>query len=176
MFQYRHKQIHINITSFIFRHDDVILLFLSGSFFSLASKPASLLANELLPANVPFWSLFPCNCASRWFPVQLCPRVWTSLENGRVAAKPPGPPVEGTTLHYSCHAGFILEGRNMTHCTKLGKWDAPKPTCLCEYLTDDARLLSAVDRCCCLCKKSLDSNHSQTCRNISVLDGFHVRS
>ncbi|TWW80009.1 Gamma-aminobutyric acid type B receptor subunit 1 [Takifugu flavidus] len=64
--------------------------------------------------------------------LQLCPRVWTSLENGRVAVKPPGPPVEGATLHYSCHAGFILEGRNMTHCTKLGKWDAPKPTCLCE--------------------------------------------
>lgn len=60
----------------------------------------------------------------------LCPRVWTSLENGRVTAKPPGPPVEGTVLHYSCHAGFILEGRNISHCTKLGKWDAPKPTCL----------------------------------------------
>uniref|UniRef100_A0A672ZZT9 Gamma-aminobutyric acid type B receptor subunit 1 n=1 Tax=Sphaeramia orbicularis TaxID=375764 RepID=A0A672ZZT9_9TELE len=62
----------------------------------------------------------------------LCPRVWTSLENGRVTAKPPGPPVEGTVLHYSCHAGFILEGRNSSHCTKLGKWDSPKPTCLCE--------------------------------------------
>nr|XP_046254641.1 gamma-aminobutyric acid type B receptor subunit 1 isoform X2 [Scatophagus argus] len=62
----------------------------------------------------------------------LCPRVWTSLENGRVTAKPPGPPVEGTVLHYSCHAGFILEGRNVSHCTKLGKWDAPKPTCLCK--------------------------------------------
>ncbi|KAM9851738.1 gamma-aminobutyric acid type B receptor subunit 1 isoform 2-T2 [Aulostomus maculatus] len=62
----------------------------------------------------------------------LCPRVWTSLENGRVTAKPPGPPVEGTVLHYSCHAGFILEGRNISHCTKLGKWDAPKPTCLCK--------------------------------------------
>ncbi|XP_035485734.1 gamma-aminobutyric acid type B receptor subunit 1 isoform X1 [Scophthalmus maximus] len=60
----------------------------------------------------------------------LCARVWTSLENGRVMAKPPGPPVEGTVLHYSCHAGFILEGRNISHCTKLGKWDAPKPTCL----------------------------------------------
>ncbi|KAM4601346.1 gamma-aminobutyric acid type B receptor subunit 1 isoform 1-T1 [Polymixia lowei] len=60
----------------------------------------------------------------------LCPRVWTSLENGRVALKPPGPPVEGTVLHYSCHAGFILEGRNISHCTKLGKWDSPKPTCL----------------------------------------------
>ncbi|KAF3839512.1 hypothetical protein F7725_018229 [Dissostichus mawsoni] len=60
----------------------------------------------------------------------LCPRVWTSLENGRVTVKPPGPPVEGTVLHYSCHAGFILEGRNISHCTKLGKWDAPKPTCL----------------------------------------------
>ncbi|XP_060905971.1 gamma-aminobutyric acid type B receptor subunit 1 [Labrus mixtus] len=60
----------------------------------------------------------------------LCPRVWTSLENGRVSVKPPGPPVEGTVLHYSCHAGFILEGRNISHCTKLGKWDAPKPTCL----------------------------------------------
>ncbi|XP_068616656.1 gamma-aminobutyric acid type B receptor subunit 1 [Brachionichthys hirsutus] len=60
----------------------------------------------------------------------LCPRVWTSLENGRVMARPPGPPVEGTGLHYSCHAGFILEGRNISHCTKLGKWDAPKPTCL----------------------------------------------
>ncbi|KAJ4931061.1 hypothetical protein JOQ06_025360 [Pogonophryne albipinna] len=65
----------------------------------------------------------------------LCPRVWTSLENGRVTVKPPGPPVEGTVLHYSCHAGFILEGRNISHCTKLGKWDAPKPTCLCEFLT-----------------------------------------
>ncbi|TMS11323.1 Gamma-aminobutyric acid type B receptor subunit 1 [Larimichthys crocea] len=64
----------------------------------------------------------------------LCPRVWTSLENGRVMVKPPGPPVEGTVLHYSCHAGFILEGRNISHCTKLGKWDAPKPTCLCECL------------------------------------------
>lgn len=64
----------------------------------------------------------------------LCPRVWTSLENGRVSVKPPGPPVEGTILHYSCHAGFILEGRNISHCTKLGKWDAPKPTCLCECL------------------------------------------
>ncbi|XP_055781664.1 gamma-aminobutyric acid type B receptor subunit 1 isoform X2 [Salvelinus fontinalis] len=60
----------------------------------------------------------------------LCPRVWTSLENGRVALKPPGPPVEGTVLHYSCHAGFMLEGRNITHCTKLGKWDSPKPVCL----------------------------------------------
>ncbi|KAM6995034.1 gamma-aminobutyric acid type B receptor subunit 1 isoform 1-T2 [Tautogolabrus adspersus] len=60
----------------------------------------------------------------------LCARVWTSLENGRVSVKPPGPPVEGTVLHYSCHAGFILEGRNISHCTKLGKWDAPKPTCL----------------------------------------------
>ncbi|XP_034553410.1 gamma-aminobutyric acid type B receptor subunit 1 [Notolabrus celidotus] len=60
----------------------------------------------------------------------LCARVWTSLENGRVSVKPPGPPVEGTILHYSCHAGFILEGRNISHCTKLGKWDAPKPTCL----------------------------------------------
>lgn len=67
------------------------------------------------------------------FKVLLCPRVWTSLENGRVTVKPPGPPVEGTVLHYSCHAGFILEGRNISHCTKLGKWDAPKPTCLCEY-------------------------------------------
>ncbi|XP_075962899.1 gamma-aminobutyric acid type B receptor subunit 1 [Anarhichas minor] len=60
----------------------------------------------------------------------LCLRVWTSLENGRVTVKPPGQPVEGTVLHYSCHAGFILEGRNISHCTKLGKWDAPKPTCL----------------------------------------------
>uniref|UniRef100_A0A8C6TKE1 Gamma-aminobutyric acid type B receptor subunit 1 n=1 Tax=Neogobius melanostomus TaxID=47308 RepID=A0A8C6TKE1_9GOBI len=76
----------------------------------------------------------------------VCPRVWTSLENGRVSVSPPGisegtvlppsgPPVEGTILHYSCHAGFLLEGRNSSHCTKLGKWDAPKPTCLCEYPT-----------------------------------------
>lgn len=71
-------------------------------------------------------------CRLAVFTVLLCPRVWTSLENGRVTAKPPGPPVEGTVLHYSCHAGFMLEGRNISHCTKLGKWDAPKPTCLCE--------------------------------------------
>uniref|UniRef100_A0A665U981 Gamma-aminobutyric acid type B receptor subunit 1 n=1 Tax=Echeneis naucrates TaxID=173247 RepID=A0A665U981_ECHNA len=66
--------------------------------------------------------------------------VWTSLENGRVTVKPPGPPVEGTVLHYSCHAGFILEGRNISHCTKLGKWDAPKPTCLCECLSNNKKL------------------------------------
>lgn len=65
--------------------------------------------------------------------VLLCPRVWISLENGHVTANPPGPPVEGTTLHYSCHTGFNLEGRNTSHCTKLGKWDSPKPTCLCKF-------------------------------------------
>ncbi|XP_061616276.1 gamma-aminobutyric acid type B receptor subunit 1 isoform X1 [Phyllopteryx taeniolatus] len=59
----------------------------------------------------------------------LCPRVWTSLENGRVSSWPPGLPVEGTVLHYSCLPGFILMGRNSTHCNKLGKWDTPKPVC-----------------------------------------------
>uniref|UniRef100_A0AAY4ELB4 Gamma-aminobutyric acid type B receptor subunit 1 n=1 Tax=Denticeps clupeoides TaxID=299321 RepID=A0AAY4ELB4_9TELE len=62
----------------------------------------------------------------------LCPRAWTSLENGRVLLQPPGPPVESTTLRYSCHAGFKLEGRNSSYCTKLGKWDSPKPACLCK--------------------------------------------
>ncbi|XP_061631687.1 gamma-aminobutyric acid type B receptor subunit 1 isoform X2 [Phyllopteryx taeniolatus] len=60
----------------------------------------------------------------------LCPRVWTSLENGQVMVRPPGLPVEGSVLHYRCHGGFVLEGRNVSHCTKLGKWDAPKPICL----------------------------------------------
>uniref|UniRef100_A0A673HZT2 Gamma-aminobutyric acid type B receptor subunit 1-like n=1 Tax=Sinocyclocheilus rhinocerous TaxID=307959 RepID=A0A673HZT2_9TELE len=58
-----------------------------------------------------------------------CARVWTSLENGRVTVHPPGPAVEGTILHYSCLEGFILVGRNSTKCTKLGKWDSPKPVC-----------------------------------------------
>uniref|UniRef100_A0A3Q3D7W9 Sushi domain-containing protein n=1 Tax=Hippocampus comes TaxID=109280 RepID=A0A3Q3D7W9_HIPCM len=48
---------------------------------------------------------------------------------------PPGPPVEGSVLHYRCHSGFILEGRNVSHCTKLGKWDAPKPICRQEPVT-----------------------------------------
>uniref|UniRef100_A0A671W281 Gamma-aminobutyric acid type B receptor subunit 1 n=1 Tax=Sparus aurata TaxID=8175 RepID=A0A671W281_SPAAU len=68
-----------------------------------------------------------------WTDIAQHSRCCKSLLNGRVTVKPPGPPVEGTVLHYSCHAGFILEGRNISHCTKLGKWDAPKPTCLCEY-------------------------------------------
>uniref|UniRef100_A0A8C5AYB9 Gamma-aminobutyric acid (GABA) B receptor, 1b n=1 Tax=Gadus morhua TaxID=8049 RepID=A0A8C5AYB9_GADMO len=59
----------------------------------------------------------------------LCARVWTSLENGRVSHWPPGPPVEGTVLSYSCLPGFILIGRNSTHCNKMGKWDTPKPVC-----------------------------------------------
>ncbi|XP_070777975.1 gamma-aminobutyric acid type B receptor subunit 1 isoform X2 [Enoplosus armatus] len=59
----------------------------------------------------------------------LCPRVWTSLENGRVSSWPLGPPVEGTVLHYSCLPGFILMGRNSTQCNKMGKWDMPKPVC-----------------------------------------------
>lgn len=66
-------------------------------------------------------------------PVLLCPRVWTSLENGRVSEWPLGPPVEGTVLQYSCLPGFILIGRNSTHCNKLGKWDSRKPVCHCEY-------------------------------------------
>ncbi|KTG46164.1 hypothetical protein cypCar_00038737, partial [Cyprinus carpio] len=60
----------------------------------------------------------------------VCPRSWMSLENGRVALQPPGQPVEGTVLRYSCHAGFLLEGFSISHCTKLGKWDSPKPLCV----------------------------------------------
>ncbi|XP_076610530.1 gamma-aminobutyric acid type B receptor subunit 1 isoform X3 [Chaetodon auriga] len=59
----------------------------------------------------------------------LCPRVWTSLENGRVSSWPLGPPVAGTVLHYSCLHGFILVGQNSTQCSKMGKWDMPKPVC-----------------------------------------------
>ncbi|CAL1584112.1 unnamed protein product [Knipowitschia caucasica] len=59
----------------------------------------------------------------------LCPRMWTSLENGRVTPWPPGPPAEGVTLHFSCLPGFILIGRNSTQCNKMGKWDSPKPVC-----------------------------------------------
>uniref|UniRef100_A0A8C2AWU3 Gamma-aminobutyric acid (GABA) B receptor, 1a n=1 Tax=Cyprinus carpio TaxID=7962 RepID=A0A8C2AWU3_CYPCA len=66
----------------------------------------------------------------------VCPRSWMSLENGRVALQPPGQPVEGTVLRYSCHAGFLLEGFSISHCTKLGKWDSPKPLCVCEYVYD----------------------------------------
>ncbi|XP_062873405.1 gamma-aminobutyric acid type B receptor subunit 1-like [Trichomycterus rosablanca] len=60
----------------------------------------------------------------------LCPRAWTSLENGRVNLQPPGPPVEGTVLHFSCHSGFQLEGKDISHCTKQGKWDSPRPLCV----------------------------------------------
>uniref|UniRef100_A0A671N112 Gamma-aminobutyric acid type B receptor subunit 1-like n=1 Tax=Sinocyclocheilus anshuiensis TaxID=1608454 RepID=A0A671N112_9TELE len=73
------------------------------------------------------------NQLSRCCRLLVCPRSWMSLENGRVALLPPGQPVEGTVLHYSCHAGFLLEGFNISHCTKLGKWDSPKPFCVCEY-------------------------------------------
>uniref|UniRef100_A0A672LH75 Gamma-aminobutyric acid type B receptor subunit 1-like n=1 Tax=Sinocyclocheilus grahami TaxID=75366 RepID=A0A672LH75_SINGR len=66
------------------------------------------------------------------FNSSFCYLVWTSLENGRVTVHPPGPAVEGTILHYSCLEGFILVGRNSTHCTKLGKWDSPKPVCHCK--------------------------------------------
>ncbi|XP_064205293.1 gamma-aminobutyric acid type B receptor subunit 1 isoform X2 [Anguilla rostrata] len=70
-----------------------------------------------------------------------CPHVWASLENGQVELWPPGPPVEGTLLQYSCLPGFSLGGRNVSQCTKLGKWDSPKPVCHCE--------------CVCVCKKKL---------------------
>uniref|UniRef100_A0A9J8D876 Gamma-aminobutyric acid (GABA) B receptor, 1a n=1 Tax=Cyprinus carpio carpio TaxID=630221 RepID=A0A9J8D876_CYPCA len=73
------------------------------------------------------------NQISRCCRLLVCPRSWMSLENGRVALLPPGQPVEGTVLHYNCHAGFLLEGFNISHCTKLGKWDSPKPFCFCEY-------------------------------------------
>uniref|UniRef100_A0A671V9J6 Gamma-aminobutyric acid type B receptor subunit 1 n=1 Tax=Sparus aurata TaxID=8175 RepID=A0A671V9J6_SPAAU len=64
----------------------------------------------------------------------LCPRMWTSLENGLVSSWPLGPPVEGTVLHYSCLPGFILMGWNSSQCNKMGKWDMPKPVCHCELL------------------------------------------
>ncbi|XP_036948317.1 gamma-aminobutyric acid type B receptor subunit 1 isoform X1 [Acanthopagrus latus] len=59
----------------------------------------------------------------------LCPRMWTSLENGLVSSRPLGPPMEGTVLHYSCLPGFILMGWNSSQCNKMGKWDTPKPVC-----------------------------------------------
>ncbi|KAJ8267400.1 hypothetical protein COCON_G00125720 [Conger conger] len=58
-----------------------------------------------------------------------CPHVWMSLEDGQVEVWPPGAPVEGTMLQYSCLSGFNLWGRNTSLCTKLGKWDSPKPVC-----------------------------------------------
>ncbi|KAG9333507.1 hypothetical protein JZ751_011434 [Albula glossodonta] len=61
-----------------------------------------------------------------------CPHVWTSLENGRVEVWPPGAPVEGTMLYYTCLSGFTMAGLNSTQCTKLGKWDSPKPVCHCK--------------------------------------------
>uniref|UniRef100_A0A8C9VI63 Gamma-aminobutyric acid type B receptor subunit 1 n=1 Tax=Scleropages formosus TaxID=113540 RepID=A0A8C9VI63_SCLFO len=64
-----------------------------------------------------------------------CPRVWTSLENGYVVSWTPGLPAEGTVLQYSCQVGFRMVGRNSTVCTKLGKWDSPKPVCHCKYAT-----------------------------------------
>ncbi|KAJ8273817.1 hypothetical protein GJAV_G00105840 [Gymnothorax javanicus] len=67
------------------------------------------------------------SCA--FFAVLQCPQVWTSLENGQVEVWPPGAPVEGTILQYSCLPGFNLGGRNSSICTKLGKWDTPKPVC-----------------------------------------------
>lgn len=67
-------------------------------------------------------------------PVLMCPRVWMSLENGRVSSWPLGPPVEGTVLYYSCLPGFILMGRNASQCNKMGKWDTPKPVCYCKSL------------------------------------------
>uniref|UniRef100_A0A3B4XUE7 Sushi domain-containing protein n=1 Tax=Seriola lalandi dorsalis TaxID=1841481 RepID=A0A3B4XUE7_SERLL len=77
----------------------------------------------------------------------LCPRVWTSLENGRVSSRPLGPPVEGTVLHYSCLPGFILMGRNSTQCNKMGKWDTPKPVCHCECL-HSLHTITAVQHKC----------------------------
>uniref|UniRef100_A0A6Q2XPD3 Gamma-aminobutyric acid (GABA) B receptor, 1b n=1 Tax=Esox lucius TaxID=8010 RepID=A0A6Q2XPD3_ESOLU len=62
-----------------------------------------------------------------------CPRKWTSLENGRVSEWPPGSLVEGTELQYSCLPGFVMVGRNSTHCNNMGNWDSPKPVCHCEY-------------------------------------------
>ncbi|KAJ8346096.1 hypothetical protein SKAU_G00302890 [Synaphobranchus kaupii] len=58
-----------------------------------------------------------------------CSHVWASLENGQVKVWPLGAPVEGSVLQYSCLPGFILGGPNSSVCTKLGKWDSPKPAC-----------------------------------------------
>uniref|UniRef100_A0A6Q2WQT3 Gamma-aminobutyric acid (GABA) B receptor, 1b n=1 Tax=Esox lucius TaxID=8010 RepID=A0A6Q2WQT3_ESOLU len=62
-----------------------------------------------------------------------CCEKWTSLENGRVSEWPPGSLVEGTELQYSCLPGFVMVGRNSTHCNNMGNWDSPKPVCHCEY-------------------------------------------
>ncbi|MGH0128059.1 UNVERIFIED_CONTAM: hypothetical protein FKN15_036104 [Acipenser sinensis] len=65
-----------------------------------------------------------------------CPRVWLSLENGQVQSdlsELDHSPVEGTQLSYHCDPGFRLLGVNTSTCTKIGKWDSPKPVCQCEY-------------------------------------------
>ncbi|MGH0179124.1 UNVERIFIED_CONTAM: hypothetical protein FKN15_000929 [Acipenser sinensis] len=61
-----------------------------------------------------------------------CPRVWLSLENGQVQSdlsELDHSPVEGTQLSYHCDPGFRLLGVNTSTCTKIGKWDSPKPVC-----------------------------------------------
>uniref|UniRef100_A0A3P9ACA8 Gamma-aminobutyric acid (GABA) B receptor, 1b n=1 Tax=Esox lucius TaxID=8010 RepID=A0A3P9ACA8_ESOLU len=42
-------------------------------------------------------------------------------------------PIRGTELQYSCLPGFVMVGRNSTHCNNMGNWDSPKPVCHCEY-------------------------------------------
>ncbi|MGH0154456.1 UNVERIFIED_CONTAM: hypothetical protein FKN15_027070, partial [Acipenser sinensis] len=64
-----------------------------------------------------------------------CPRVWLSLENGQVQSdlsELDHSPVEGTQLSYHCDPGFRLLGVNTSTCTKIGKWDSPKPVCQCK--------------------------------------------
>ncbi|XP_075434105.1 gamma-aminobutyric acid type B receptor subunit 1 isoform X3 [Ascaphus truei] len=59
-----------------------------------------------------------------------CPRMHLKLENGRAEVQGTGRvPMDGTTVLFTCDPGFLLVGSSHSLCTKVGKWDHPKPTC-----------------------------------------------
>ncbi|XP_078501823.1 gamma-aminobutyric acid type B receptor subunit 1 [Lissotriton helveticus] len=62
--------------------------------------------------------------------LRTCPRMHLKLENGHAEPRDMvRVPVEGTWIDFRCDPGFRLVGNSRSFCTKVGKWDFPKPTC-----------------------------------------------
>ncbi|XP_029440540.1 gamma-aminobutyric acid type B receptor subunit 1-like [Rhinatrema bivittatum] len=62
--------------------------------------------------------------------LRTCSRMYLKLENGHAQPHEMGRgPVEGTWIEFRCDPGFRLVGSSRSFCTKVGKWDFPKPTC-----------------------------------------------
>ena len=67
------------------------------------------------------------------FPTEQC-HAPPAVEYAHVAPSK-GRHNQGSTVHYSCHAGYKINGSAQRTCGANGEWSGPEPTCVCQVTT-----------------------------------------